>query len=123
MKVRAIELGDLFLASKIIKKIDIIAIFKKVGETDVTGLEAEEKTAIAKKKGMDIIMALFEHLDEADKEIMTLIGAWCGCTADEAKRIKLTELKSLFDQFVDVNGIENITSFFEQVADLTKQKS
>lgn len=122
MKVREIELGDVFLASKLLKKIDIRKLMTEVGVMNVTGMTVEERDAAMKEKGVDFFMALLAHLDEAEKEIMALIGAWTNMTPQEAAKIKLSEIKDFADQFVKVNGSEAISRFFEKAASLMQQK-
>ena len=122
MKVREIELGDLFLASKIVSKIDLKEMVKEIGFAAVAGMTDEEREEVLAEKSMDILMYLIEKVDGAQKEILTLMGAWCGITAEEASKLKWSELQSFVEQFLEVNGKESIQSFFKQVAGLTKPK-
>ena len=122
MKVREIELGDVFLASKLLKKVDFKKLLSEVGIMSVVGLSDEERDAALKEKGFDFFLALLAHIDEAEKEIMALIGAWTGISPEDAKKIKMSEMKELVDQFVQVNGSEGISRFFEKAASLMKSK-
>lgn len=122
MEVREIELGDLFIASKLIKKIDLKKLIEVVGISNVTGMDEAQRDAILKDKAFDVINYLLEHLDEAETEILTLIGGWCNIDAKAAKKIKLSEIKQLADDFIRINGQENITRFFNKAAGLVQQK-
>lgn len=118
MKVREIELGDVFLASKILKKINLKSIFDEVGIANVTGFNDDQKDSVIREKAFDFFVVIMNHVDEAEKEIMALIGAWTQVSPEEARKIKLSELKTLADEFVEINGIEVITRFFKKAANL-----
>lgn len=122
MKVREIELGDVFLASKLLKKIDLKKLLTEVGVMNIASMTDEEREAAMKDKAFDFFMALLSHVDEAEKEIMALVGAWTGLKPEDAAKIKLSEMKDFIDQFVKVNGSEAITRFFEKAASLMQQK-
>ena len=122
MKIREIELGDVFLASKLLKKIDLKKLLQEVGMENVTGKSSEEKKAAMDEKAIDFFLAMLTHIDEAEKEIMALLAAWAQITPEEAKKIKLSEMKEFVKQFIEINGAEAITSFFEKAAGLMQQK-
>lgn len=121
MEVREIELGDLFVASKLLKKIDLKRMIKEVGISSAIGLDDEQREKALKDKALDVVNYLMEHLDEAETEILTLIGGWCGIDAKAAKKIKLSEIKTLTDEFVRVNGQDTIIRFFKRAAGLVQQ--
>ena len=122
MKVREIELGDLFIASKILRMVDLKGMIKEIGIKTVTDVPDEEKETITAEKSLDVLMYLLGKVDEVEKEVLKLIGAWCGISPEDAAKLKFHELKEFAEQFVKVNGEENITSFFKQAAVLIQKK-
>ena len=122
MKVREIELGDLFIASKILRMVDLKGMIKEIGIKTVTDVPDEEKETITAEKSLDVLMYLLGKVDEVEKEVLKLIGAWCGISPEDAAKLKFHELKEFVEQFVKVNGEENIASFFKQAAVLIQKK-
>jgi hypothetical protein len=122
MKVREIELGDLFIASKILRMVDLKGMIKEIGIKTVTDVPDEEKETITAEKSLDVLMYLLGKVDEVEKEVLKLIGAWCGISPEDAAKLKFHELKEFAEQFVKVNGEENIASFFKQAAVLIQKK-
>ena len=122
MKVREIELGDLFIASKILRMVDLKGMIKEIGIKTVTDVPDEEKETITAEKSLDVLMYLLGKVDEVEKEVLKLIGAWCDISPEDAAKLKFHELKEFAEQFVKVNGEENIASFFKQAAVLIQKK-
>ena len=116
MKVREIEFGDAFLASKLLQKIDLKKLLVEVGMKDVTGWEDAEREKAIKEKAFDFFIAMLAHIDGAEKEITNLLAAWAQITPDDVKKLKLSELKEFAEQFVAVNNVDAITRFFKKAA-------
>jgi hypothetical protein len=123
MKVREIELGDVFIASRIIRKIDVKSMISEIGIRDVTGLEESEIKKVTDAKAMDVIMYLMARMDDVQNDVMELIGSWCGISVEEAAKLKISELKGFVDQFVEVNGQDTINSFFKRATSLGQKKA
>jgi hypothetical protein len=121
MKVREIELGDVFLMAKIFKKIDFKTMMKEIGLQDVTGLDDGKKEEIMASKSLDFFNYLILHIDEAESDILKLIAAWGEMTPADAAKIKLSEMGDFYKQFVAVNGQEAIASFFKQATGLMQK--
>lgn len=139
MKAREIELGDVFIAVKIVKKLGLKTLKSAVGvesvneltpeekegltEPEVAALFDEKKKELLKKKSFEVVSYLLENLEEAEGEILLLLSGWTGTTPEEFKKIKISELRPLIADFVEINSTEELKSFFSQaVEELTKQR-
>jgi hypothetical protein len=137
MKAREIELGDAFIALKIIKKLGLESLRNVIGiesveeptpeETEgktideIKGIRDAKKNELLKKKAFEVITYLLSHLEEAEKEILLLLSGWACVEPEEFKKIKLSELPKFIDEFMALNSKDTLISFFERaVAALTK---
>lgn len=122
MKAREIELGDAFIALKIVKKLGLESLREIVGIESSEGLTPEDRQKLLNKKAFEVVSYLLTHLEGAETEIILLLSGWSGTTPEEFKKIKLSELPEMIDEFIKLNGKETLISFFERaVAALTKQ--
>lgn len=119
MKAREIQLGDLRLALKIIKKIGIRNVLADIGTTDVSGVDPEQVSAITKERGIQIAMTLLENAADVP-EIFELFAAWFDCPVSEFDKISIRQVPQLVDDFLSVNATEELKAFFQRaVSSLT----
>ena len=115
-KVRELEFGDIFIASKICKKINIKSLIKDAGIVDVTGKNKTQKEEITKEKGLEFFIDIFSNSENAETEILHLMAKWANLTSGDVASFKLKDLTEFYKQFTEVNSIEDITNFFKRAA-------
>ena len=115
-KVREIEFGDLFLLTKLLKKVDLKQMVKEIGFEEIGEKDEEGKNKMTKEKGVEAVIYLLYNCDEAEQEVLNLIGAWTGVKAADAKHLKLSELTTIVSEFIEINKFEDVMSFFGKAA-------
>jgi len=119
MEVREIEFGDLFLAAKIFKKIDLKPFIKRLMFTDVkvkTPEEIKKAQKLAKEEGFDLFMFIIENIDDAEADLFNLLKAWTGLETEAIKKFKLVQLKEFYEKLIAANSSEGLKSFFKKAA-------
>ena len=116
-KVREIELGDIFPIIRILKKIDIKSLASEVSkDIAVEDKTAEEKKKIAEEQAIELVLQILLKMDEAEEDILLVLSGWAGCSKDEAKHIKLSDLETLVPEFLEKNPISKMKELFTLAA-------
>lgn len=118
--VRELEFGDIFTATKIFKKVDIKPYIKEFGSIDKKDKTPAEIEAIQNEKGIEFFMFLLDNIDTAETEISKLLGDITGLTVEGVKKLKFSDMKKAYEQFMEVNSMGNVVSFFKKAIDLMK---
>lgn len=123
MEVRALQFGDLFVASRILNKIDIKPFVKQFQSINVKDKTPEEIEEIKNEKGIELIMHIFENMYLAEKDICKFVASMAGIKVDDVIKLSMAETKEFARLFVEANSTGEIMGFFKQAAGLTAQKS
>ena len=106
--MRNLKTSDLFILSKIIKKMDIKSDIKALSQ-DLVGKTDEEKIKAEQGLQIDLLMLFTENIGSAEKEIYNLLADLEGKKPKEIEDMELAGfivlIKELFEQ-------ESLTSLF-----------
>ena len=108
--MKEFNLEHVFIMSEILDKMDLKVEAEKLSKTVKTQkLEGlEDATTLGKEIiiaiGIEIMTKAISSLHKAQKEITKLIVALTDKTVDEAKSMKLSELKEFFNDLVKNEG-------------------
>lgn len=116
IKLRKLQVKDIFPMSRIIKKIGIREIMKQAaaaleGKKD----NASEQTTEGKQMqaGIEMLAVVIENMHLAEKEVMDLLASLAGMESDRFAELDIEQLASVIDQF---KGMPGLTSFLKQAS-------
>lgn len=106
---RDLKTSDLFVLSRILKKMNIKDEIKSLAK-NVTGATPEEKKAAQQDMEIDLAMLFVENIGNAEQEIYKFLGDLSGNKAkeiaDQSPADTINMIKELFSQ----EGFENFLS-------------
>lgn len=112
-KVREIVFQDLFVVSKILKKINVKEIVKNQDIIDVAGKNTEQKQKISDKKGLEFLVDIMANAGDAEKEIIQFIANLSSVKVEDVQAWKMAELQEFCKKFMESNKLTDVISFFK----------
>lgn len=97
MLIRPLRTSDIFLMSKIFKKM---------------GIKIETKDKSQEQIGAEILLAVAENFHLAQDEVNELLGNMVGLTAEQFNALPITEVLRIIKEFKSLPGI---SSFLQQL--------
>lgn len=116
MIAKDFDLGDVFLFSEILDKMDIDIDTKKISRSVTTAkLEgADDAKAIGKEialsMGADLVVKLFRNFYKADKQVMQFVANMSGMQVDAVKKMNMRQLKIFFKELIEHEGFGDFLS-------------
>ena len=100
---------DIFLLSKIAKKINLKDIFPK--SKDLTGLPKEQVNLITRDIGINLALTIIENIYLAEEEIILLISKIKNISIENTREM---DIEDIFNCIKEIFSNEKILSFFKQ---------
>ncbi|SFJ83282.1 hypothetical protein [Thermoflavimicrobium dichotomicum] len=93
--MRQLKTSDIFRLSSIIRKLNL--------KKELASLNAETP----EKFGLQLILLLFENLDQAEEEISAFFADLAGKKPEEFKEMDLAELSQFIEELQEVQGLKD----------------
>lgn len=116
IKLRKLQLKDIFPMSRIIKKIGIKEIMKQAAAAlENKKPEASEQSTEAKQMqaGMEMLAVVLENIHLAEKEVTDFLASLAGMEPEAFASLDIEQLGSVFEQFKELPGLP---SFLKQAS-------
>lgn len=116
MIVKDFDLGDVFLFSEILDKMDIELDTKKISRSVTTSkLEGKEDAAaigkeLALSMGGDLAVKVLRNFYKADRQVMQFIANMSGMQVDAVKKMNIKQIKGFFKELVEHEGFGDFLS-------------
>ncbi|WP_054028134.1 hypothetical protein [Bacillus sp. FJAT-28004] len=116
IKLRKLQLKDIFPMSRIIKKIGIKEIMKQAAAALEENKEAASKRTTEAKQmqaGVEMLAVVLENIHLAEKEVTDFLASLAGMESEKFAELDIEQLASVFDQF---KGLPGLSSFLKQAS-------
>lgn len=118
IKLRKLQLKDIFPMSRIIKKIGIKEIMKQAAaalENKKPKVSEKEQLTEAKQMqaGMEMLAVVLENIHLAEKEVTDFLASLAGMEPEAFASLNIEQLGSVFEQFKELPGL---SSFLKQAS-------
>lgn len=116
MIVKDFDLGDVFLFSEILDKMDIELDTKKISRSVTTSkLEGKEDAAaigkeLALSMGGELAVKVLRNFYKADKQVMLFIANMTGMQVDAVKKMNMKQIKTFFKELIEHEGFGDFLS-------------
>lgn len=115
IKLRKLQMKDIFPMSRIIKKIGIKEIMKQAAAALEKKEEGSEQSTDAKQMqaGMEMLAVVLENIHLAEKEVTDFLASLAGMESEKFAKLDIEQLGSVFDQF---KGLPGLSSFLKRAS-------
>lgn len=116
MIVKDFDLGDVFLFSEILDKMEIELDTKRISRSVTTSkLEGKEDAAaigkeLALSMGGELAVKVLRNFYKADRQVMQFIANMSGMQEESVKKMNIKQIKAFFKELVEHEGFGDFLS-------------
>ena len=116
MIIKDFDLGDVFLFSEILDKMDIELDTKKLSRSVTTSkLEGKDDAKalgkeVALSMGGDLAIKVLRNFYKADKQVMQFVANMTGLQVEAVKKMNMRKVKEFFKELIEHEGFGDFLS-------------